>query len=138
MRLDRRRGKTQSKYSPRLRKPTTGDERREQGRYVHLTEKPRGKKWVKMPDFPRIDDGQASLAWGKAMARDFVNAMISCRLQTQVPACYIAEKMGVASEIVYRLEGDPNRGIKLDTALRYLYALGLEVEIVEYPEGVRR
>jgi len=113
---------------------TTVDDFRDYYRVVKFPERKGHAKIAPLPDFPRIPDGAASLEWGRAAARDFVASMVSCRMQTQVPACYIAEKMGVAPPIVYRLEGNPRRGIKLDTALRYLYALGLEVEIVEYPE----
>lgn len=110
---------------------TTIDDLREYNRVIRLPDKKGGIASVHLPDFPRIPDGSADLEWGKAAARDFVETMVQCRRQTQVPAAYIAEKMGVAAPVINRLEASRRRGVKLDTVLRYLRAIGLEIEIVE-------
>src|SRR5215469_8789624 len=68
----------------------TVDDFREYHRVVRLINATGRVKNTPLPDFPRIPDGAASLEWGKVQARDFVDSMVSCRLQTQVPACYIA------------------------------------------------
>lgn len=105
---------------------------REYHRVIKLPNKKFGDAFVKLPDFPRIPDGAASVEWGWAASRDFVQTMVQCRRQTQVPACYIAEKMGVADSILGRLESVRiPRDVRLSTVLRYLAALGLELEIVE-------
>jgi DNA-binding XRE family transcriptional regulator len=82
-------------------------------------------RWCRPPFDVEVD-----YDWGKAEARRLMELLISARKTQNTPAVYIAEKMGVQPEILYRLEGT-NRDPKLSTAIRYARAIGIDFQLVE-------
>jgi hypothetical protein len=109
--------------------PTAGWTRDQHRRYFVFTDKTGGKHRM---EFPTLLPNPAPRAWGQQEARRLIALLIQARGQIQAPAVYIAEQMGVAPEIIYRLEAT-DRDIKLSSALRYAKAIGLEFQIVETP-----
>lgn len=82
-------------------------------------------RWCRPPFEVEVDYG-----WGKREARGLMEMLIEARKTQHMPAVYIAEKMGVQPEIVYRLEGTA-RDPKLSTAIRYARAIGIDFKLIE-------
>jgi DNA-binding XRE family transcriptional regulator len=77
-------------------------------------------------------DVEVDYEWGKREARKVMELLIRARKEADLPGSWIAEKMGVAPEIIYRLESaQALRDPKLSTALRYARAIGIDFSLIE-------